>query len=555
MTVICFMGLLLCFRSQYGVDFTDESHYLALAKRFSQGDRPFREEWFPAQVIGILLLPFFNIYSRITGGTDGIILAARIVFVIFHVMESLMVFWILIKEEKIERVPSFIFAVLFLFYARANIHNFSYYNLGLMTFLFYLITRKNRNVLCQMGRGILFSITVLCMPYMIIYFVLLESRHIVQIITGKRKYKRELLYLSGIAFSTLIFLAFCFTSGNISDIFRNIPEILKDPEHQETIMGSLVSFGNFMICIFYKYLFWPMLAEFFGIAFYIWNGRKIEVIKIFLKVVAYMLFYIQSAYLRTFFEGGIIIALFLLAVQISALDQIYERDLWKHYAFPGLAFGCIWMLGSNVGQRVFNMGCLISCIWAVTVIWKDAYRSLKNWTGILKICTLILTLMTLACISFFDIYRDDDIKNLTVKLNSGVAKGLYTSERRAEEYEKVLSKLNEYADEEKVLVVEGVNPWIYLEAEAYCGAYAVWHVDFTDERNKKYYGWYPEKIPGVIFLINPSYGTYHGWRYSSHGSNTEGNETEILEGYLKEMVEIEHYIKIEEECGIFYIKR
>ncbi len=86
LTVICFMGLLLCFRSQYGVDFTDESHYLALAKRFSQGDRPFREEWFPAQVIGILLLPFFNIYSRITGGTDGIILAARIVFVIFHVI-------------------------------------------------------------------------------------------------------------------------------------------------------------------------------------------------------------------------------------------------------------------------------------------------------------------------------------------------------------------------------------------------------------------------------------------------------------------------------------
>ena len=62
--VICFMGLVLCFRVHFGVDFTDESHYLALAKRFSQGDRPFREEWFPTQIIGILLLPFFNIYTR-----------------------------------------------------------------------------------------------------------------------------------------------------------------------------------------------------------------------------------------------------------------------------------------------------------------------------------------------------------------------------------------------------------------------------------------------------------------------------------------------------------
>lgn len=555
LAVICLLGFLLCFRVHFGIDFTDEAHYLALAKRFSQGDRPFREEWFPAQIVGILLLPFYHIYTRMTGGNDGIILAFRLCFVFCHTIVSLCVFGVLVKKEKLEKIPSFAAAVLILFYARANIYNFSYYNIGLMTFLLFLITEGNRSAVRQVIRGILFAVSVLCMPYLSLYFILMEGCHAVQIRKGKRAWKEELWYLTGILLCAVIFLGFCFSSGDVSDIFRNVPEILKDPEHQQTIWDSMVSFIDFMIHVFYKYLFWPMLGEFLCIAYYIRDGRRKRVFGNLLKAAAYLLFYIQAVYVRTFFEGGIIIALFLLAVQISALEQIRERELWKRYGLPGLLYGCIWMLGSNVGQRVFNIGCLISCIWAVAVIWKDVRVSQKKWVAAGKAFALLWTLMILMCISFFDIYRDDAVTNLSVKLESGAAGGIYTSPGRAEEYEAVLNKLEEYAEEGKVLAVAGGNPWIYLEAEADCGAYAVWYTDFLDARNQTYYGWYPEKVPDVIFLLNPDYGTWHGWRYSSHGSNTEGKGTKLLEGYLAQIAEKEQYIKAEEACGIFYLKR
>lgn len=551
---ICLIGFLLCIRVHFGLDLSDETHYLALAKRFAQGDRPFREEWFPAQIIGILLLPFYRLYNKLNGGIDGILLSARLWFVFFHTIVSLVVFQVLMQRERVERIPAFFFSLFFLFYARANIHSFSYYNVGLITFLLYLIVRRGEQRLAQTGSGILFAISVLCMPYLVLYFLGMEICSVIRIMKGERRWTEELLFLAGIGICAGIFLGYILSSGNAGEILRNLPEILTDPEHQGTMVGSVFSFACFMIQVFYKYLFWPMVLEFAGILYYIRKGRKEERLKTVLKVMAYALFFLQAVYLRTFFEGGIIIAFFLLAVQVAGLEQIYGRRLWDSYALPGLLYGLIWMMGSNVGQRVFNMGCLISCIWAVEVVWKDSRSEHRKWAGTLKTCSILWTLLMLAGISFFDIYRDSSIEKLTVKLETGAARGIYTSSKRAEEYEKVLNDLSKYAGWEKTLAVGGVEPWVYLEAKARCGVQAVWRLDFSDDRNDKYYERYPNKTPDVIFLLSPSYKTYEGWRYSSHGSNREGVGERVLEGYLLELVEKEHYSKVETESGDFYIK-
>ncbi|MCI9007020.1 MAG: hypothetical protein HFI13_02780 [Lachnospiraceae bacterium] len=553
--LLCLGGCLLCIRVHLGLDFSDETHYLALAKRFSQGDRPFREEWFPAQIVGILLLPFYHTYIKTAGGIEGILLTARIIFVLFHTAAALLVFWSLSRKEQMEIVPAFLFSFMFLFYARANIHSFSYYNIGLITFLLYLILKRTEHRLAQAGSGILFAVSVLCMPYLVLYFLVMEIRKIIRCVKEKNYWKKEAAFLAGIAVSAGIFLWFCLSSGDAGEIFRNLPEILKDPEHQGTMAESVISFGVFMVKVFYKYLFWPMAFESAGIVYYIWKGRRGEQLKRFLKAAAYVLFFLQAVYLRTFFEGGVLIAFFLLAVQVSALEQIHERELWYGYGLPGLFYGIIWMLGSNVGQRVFNMGCLISCIWAVSIIWRDCQTSQKAWTKMWKLSAAGWTLLVLIVISFFDIYRDSSVEHLTVRIESGAAKGIYTSAGRAEEYEQVLKGLYAYAGEGKILAAEGVNPWLYLEADAECGAQAVWRLDFADERNAVYYERYPEKVPDVIFLLDPSCKTYEGWRFSSHGSYTGGAEKPELEGYLLELAERENYSRVEEKYGVYYIKK
>lgn len=551
---IVFVGMLLCLRARYGVDLSDESYYLAEAERFFQGDRPFREEWFPAQLIGVLLFPVYSAYYMIYGDIEGIFLYMRILYAVLRTAAALLIFWTLSEREKMDYVPSFVVALLFLFYARANIQTLSYYNIGFITFLIYLLWRREKSFFYQAGSGVSFAVSVLCMPYLVLYFVLREILYVVRCVKDKKKWRGEIAFLAGILLSAAVFLGFCMPSGDILDIFRNFPEILKDPEHQGTIWESVISFLSFMMHDFYRFLFWPQILECLGIGYYVWKGRKEERLGRILKAAAYLLFFVQAVYVRTFFEGGIIIVFFLLALQVSALEEIKEQMLWNYYAVPGIVYGIIWMFGSNVGQRVFNMGCMFTCIWAVQIIWRDGRDERRRWRLFLKLGTMPIVLVILTLICFLDIYRDGSIETLTIKLEAGAAKGIYTTPKRAAEYMTVLEDLEKYAGEGKVLAVGGINPWIYLEADAQCGTYAAWNVDFSDERNEIYYKWYPDKIPDVIFLLNPSYGTYEGWRYSSHGSNIEGMGTEILEGHLAELVEEESYCRLEEESGIFYVK-
>src|SRR5207253_156921 len=66
------------FRVHYGVDFTDEAFYLVMPLRFVLGDRPFVDELNVAQTAGVVAWPFVGTFYKLTGGTAGIVLAARV---------------------------------------------------------------------------------------------------------------------------------------------------------------------------------------------------------------------------------------------------------------------------------------------------------------------------------------------------------------------------------------------------------------------------------------------------------------------------------------------
>ena len=392
------------------------------------------------------------------------------------------------------------------------------------------------------------------MPYLVLYFAGEIVNGIYKFYRTKKLIWEESWIFVGIIISAVVVLIYFFISGNVLDIFINMHEILEDPEHQATLTTSLISFLRFMAGTFYRYLFWPEVLVTVGILLFCWKGRDDAFIKYLLKGGSYFLFIVQAVYLRTFFEGGIIIAFVVLAVQISFLNDRKETVLWKKYAVPGLIFGVIWIVGSNVGQRVFNMGCLISCIWAYQIIWEDTSDTIGKWFRIGKSITMVITVGVLLLIRLFDIYRDGPVGDLSIRLEDGAGKGLFTTSERAEEYETVLKCLEKYAGEGRTLAVAGTNPWIYLEAQAECGAFAAWNVDFEDARNATYYERYPDKIPDVIFLLNPDYGKYKSWRYSSHGGNDKGNGTAEISGYFEKLVEEEEFLCYEEACGKFFVR-
>lgn len=545
--------LFMAGRAFYGLDLSDESFYLAAAKRFASGDRPFREEWFTTQLIGVLLCPLYSLYTWVCGGQDGVILFLRLCYVVFSGGIAVYLFRILDDREEIGKKAALCAAFLYLFYVRANIPTLSYYSIGLGTFLLCLLMKQRDSIFQRCGAGVSFAISVVCMPYMVIYFLFILIWDVCQIARRNRKCKEMIPFYLGIMISAAVFLTFLFSGGDVDDIIVNLPYILQDPEHQGTIWGSIAGFMTFMSQTFYRFLFWPMVIEFLAIIIWSARGRVSGRVQRALRWMAYLLFLLQAVYLRTFFEGGIVIAFLLLAIQLAMLCGQWEPALAKKYLVSGILFGIIWIIGSNVGQRVFNMGCIVADIWAMKIVWNDIESS-SGMERRLKCLAPVLVLLVLFAIRMFDIYRDSSIQYLTETIEEGSGKGIRTTPERKKEYMDMRKQLERYDPEEKSLVVSGIHPWIYLESVADCGSLAVWNLDFSDERSRIYYERYPEKIPDVIFIINPEYEQYQAWRYSSHGSYDGNNPEDVLEGCFLELVEEQNYRMVEEECGVFYVQ-
>ncbi len=147
-----------------------------------------------------------------------------------------------------------------LFYVRGNIITLSYYSIGLNTFLLYLIWKDSEKKALQLMAGVSFAVSVLCMPYFILYFCGSLLLRIWRYKKEERNWKPDVWYYLGILCSAALFLGYCIFQGDFTDIFRNIGVILEDPIHQEDGLRSLLSFffswGKYFIVFCYIRCCW-----------------------------------------------------------------------------------------------------------------------------------------------------------------------------------------------------------------------------------------------------------------------------------------------------------
>jgi hypothetical protein len=84
MAVLVWLAVLsaAAYRLRFGVDFTDEAFYAAVPLRFVAGDRPFVDELYFTQTSALLTFPVVKAFVAASGGTDGLILLLRSLFLL-----------------------------------------------------------------------------------------------------------------------------------------------------------------------------------------------------------------------------------------------------------------------------------------------------------------------------------------------------------------------------------------------------------------------------------------------------------------------------------------
>ena len=127
LTVLILLGA-VGIRIFFGVDFTDESLYVALPYRFILGDKPFADELSTTQTAGIIIKPALQLFCQIMGSSDGIVLFTRGLHYLLSVIVAALTYFII--RPYLKTSEALLTSLLPVMFIPFNIQSLSYNTLA-----------------------------------------------------------------------------------------------------------------------------------------------------------------------------------------------------------------------------------------------------------------------------------------------------------------------------------------------------------------------------------------------------------------------------------------
>lgn len=527
----------------------DESYALAVAYRLATGEKLFLDLWESHQLGGIVLAPFLWLYLKITGTTTYLVVFARVVGTLIHVLAGVFLYQTAVKVGKIKESFS---AVLFFLHlnflpkwVQCPEFELQQYWFVLLIFLcfyrFYQGEGKKKGYLAVSGVllvGQMFSYPslILLYPVYLAGIVRCGKEH------GKKKKTagEALWFTAGSALSGFLFLAYLSSYMTPEKFLRYVGYIFQDESH--TLVSTAVKwkiFGAQFLEILLPACIVLGISAAAGILLARWKQKR-DGVCYALPVSFLLLGGLQAAGClfgneNQFYMLWRFSAVSALGVWMYLAEKTEEnrRCLWFGI-LPGFVtlvsvlimtnmdvntsmakmyigvIAVVWMLGSHYEMEevpdmpVSRRGTVK--VWNVreTEIWERCLL----WAGILFflaglfVCKLVQM-------------RVSGCMEVTVlaplrKIEEGPAKGVYMLEDTAlvlqDDY-RVLT--GELTAEDRLLYIGSENI-VYLWTAAKIATPSTQGTNAYNEMFIRYYEEHPEKVPTVIALDkelgeNPAY--------------------------------------------------
>lgn len=429
--------------------YQDEQYYVSLGYRFTTGTRMFVDDVGIAQMMGFILVPIIKLYLLIFSTTEGIILYVRFCYVIMSLISTLLIYKRFNKESAYAWLAALIFFIFVPFSLMSMSYNTMSINFLIQSVCLYDI--KNVKLKESVISGILFSLSVVCNPYLAILYIL-SSLYIIFI--DKKDYiKKNYLYsFIGIALILVIFLLFVFAGNNISDVINSFQYMI-DPSHSNSKIDMLLkSLSQFKDAFGYLILIQGVISLISCIK----DNKYIDLANVLISILSIAYYFIFSR--SRLYAGGFSV-LFTSILLVYMPSLIRRKDIYSIYFLIFLFHGFCFLLSSNVGARAISNEFVNIAV--ISIICLDDYKYNKMIHNVL-ICVLSMSLLT--CRLLLD---NSGMVDYSKQIKSGPFKYLYTSEESASTLEKEynnIKQLEKYNDSNKIFVVAN-SPWIYLSIE------------------------------------------------------------------------------------------
>lgn len=598
-------ALILIIRAFYGFCWSDETFYYSIAYRFLQGDAPFVEEWYPTQLNSIFLMPFVALFRLITGGNDGMILTFRILYVLV----SWGIAWFLYSVMRRETAGfgALLGALLFLFYTHLNIITFSYYAVstlaGTLSMLFVVRYMQLEKTPRKADRsaffaGLVFAVFILSMPSMVIYYVAAvivlavlsclakcskRSGEAMLAIRAFRPLHFFFVHLLGILTVAIPFSIYFFTHVPLDRLMEAMPYVLSDEEHaaKKTLY---VTFRTCFRNLTQAYGIWLYLAYLaIALAVLLFLFQQIRQIgnlrqnhpRLFFYAKCAILILDLVAFAGMFVKGAghtgyVTVALVIFTVVPFILQKKPPLHLFFTFVILG---GCMAYSYTHTssGSPLYteSIGFAVASFITPAVILSFVRDLAAEYPGTKKqpvraalysagCLVLLLSLLMTMVLRMTNIYRDDTLSNLTVRISDGPAAGIMTSPAHLSSYESVLATIREectstaYPDgKHELLLITKLLPWGYLCSDLRCASAYSWRSPIASKHLQSYYRVHPDKYPDVVLILNEDVGSYEACGDVVADPIPNQNE---LSGDLYQYLLDEHFIKKSVPCGTLFVR-
>ena len=452
--IILAVACVLLIRGFYSFYWSDESFYLAVTHRFYIGQKPFVDEWNPAQFYAVFLLPFYRLYYVLVGSNEGVFLGARILSIIFSALTAEFIYIVLIKYLNVKTTFATVAGILILLYSRANISGVSYYNFYFCTFasaVFSFIIcitaienkEKKKSFLWGAISGILMGMAIITVPTTLIFFIPL----IVFLLCFLKKQENNQAIIVWVICTGMIgigYVLWLHSKITIRELVNSIDHLFAGDAYKAKTLKAYTE----RICalVFYsgKFILPIMgLVSVIQIFLHLFKKEMSDLLRFLLTVGTSVLSIYQ---MRTCASSHMVIYVSLsLWGMVLVLIHIDRIKIWSKLKRKWMPFIVIWAgvaifswLLASATSDPMTAGFVLLAI--STIICME--EIIANYGGYMKKVVIfavgfVLTymLLTTTRIRVESVYCDAPISMLDTKIESGPAKGLITTKEHALQYE------------------------------------------------------------------------------------------------------------------------
>lgn len=504
------IGLILFWRCFYSVNTTDEAYYIGTVYRLWFGDGMLCDEWNPTQqMCSFWLYPFYVLFRLILGSNEGMILAFRLLYIVFQLFISGYLYGKLKKFGYISILPIFFYLLSTAF----NINSLSYNTMANSALAALLVTLgmmekpdwKNR-IWC----GIFASIVVMGNPYAVFAYILYGIACVaVTLIFKKLKKDVPVALQFGTFFKMsltaagvlVVFLIFTFWHATLERIMNNLPYIVGDQEHVQRWNVKISDYFRY----FREHYFGAVLVPLVVSGSALFDKKRVEhgALYMILSVLAILPYMIYHGLISDYVPVNLVtVPICFLGLPAFVVSKKPLRKVFYIWYLPAMVYPFIVQITSNTGPLAVSAGFVTA--GAASVLLAAAWAGEQEGSQLKNVVhgVILLQLIMMLSLRITYVWADAPLSELTTKVERGAAKGLYTTELTAGYYEEMYDDIDALnMTEEDGFLVVGSEPLLYLYADRQVASYSTWQVYTNETRLYRYYEIHSGegRFPSVVY--------------------------------------------------------